>query len=73
MDFFSVLTRGSQFKVESFMFRIAKPESFILISPSKEDVGVLDCTIKDSSLMISCTGWPAKCSRVYAPYHGTRI
>ncbi|KAJ3512433.1 hypothetical protein NLJ89_g3521 [Agrocybe chaxingu] len=39
VDFFSVLTRGSQFKVESFMFRIAKPESFVLISPSKNDVG----------------------------------
>lgn len=34
----SVLTRGSQFKVEAFMFRLAKPESFILISPSREDV-----------------------------------
>ena len=39
VDFFSVLSRGSQFKVESFMFRIAKPESFVLISPSKGDVG----------------------------------
>ncbi|KAK0502919.1 hypothetical protein EDD18DRAFT_1345761 [Armillaria luteobubalina] len=39
VDFFSVISRGSQFKVESFMFRIAKPESFVLISPSKVDVG----------------------------------
>ncbi|PPQ64420.1 hypothetical protein CVT26_002127 [Gymnopilus dilepis] len=39
VDFFSVLSRGSQFKVESFMFRIAKPESFVLISPSKIQVG----------------------------------
>ncbi|PCH36835.1 DNA/RNA polymerase [Wolfiporia cocos MD-104 SS10] len=39
VDFFSVLSRGSQFKVESFMFRIAKPEGFVLLSPSKEDVG----------------------------------
>ncbi|KAG8899767.1 DNA polymerase zeta, partial [Tulasnella sp. 417] len=31
--------RGSQFKVESFMFRIAKPESLMLLSPSREDVG----------------------------------
>jgi DNA polymerase zeta len=46
VDFFSVLTRGSQFKVESFMFRIAKPESFILISPSKEDVGFLNVRSK---------------------------
>ncbi|KAJ7597046.1 hypothetical protein C8J56DRAFT_919017 [Mycena floridula] len=39
VDFYSVITRGSQYKVESFMFRIAKPESFLLISPSKADVG----------------------------------
>ncbi|KAF8168090.1 hypothetical protein B0H34DRAFT_786325 [Crassisporium funariophilum] len=39
VDFFSVISRGSQFKVESFMFRIAKPESFVLISPNKSDVG----------------------------------
>ncbi|KAJ3553039.1 hypothetical protein NM688_g3832 [Phlebia brevispora] len=39
VDFFSVLSRGSQFKVESFMSRIAKPESFLLLSPSKQDVG----------------------------------
>ncbi|KAF9241374.1 hypothetical protein BU15DRAFT_87282 [Melanogaster broomeanus] len=39
VDFYSVISRGSQFKVESFMFRIAKPESFVLISPSKQDVG----------------------------------
>ena len=38
VDFFSVISRGSQFKVESFMFRIAKPESFVLLSPSKQDV-----------------------------------
>jgi DNA polymerase zeta len=39
VDFFSVFLRGSQFKVESLMFRIAKPENFLLISPSKKQVG----------------------------------
>jgi DNA polymerase zeta len=46
VDFFSVFSRGSQFKVESFMFRIAKPESFILVSPSRKQVGAqnaLEC------------------------------
>lgn len=38
VDFMSVITRGSQFKVEAFMFRLAKPESFMLVSPSREDV-----------------------------------
>lgn len=33
-----MISRGSQFKVESFMFRIAKPESLVLLSPSKDDV-----------------------------------
>ncbi|OXG52812.1 DNA polymerase zeta subunit [Cryptococcus neoformans] len=40
VDFASVLTRGSQYKVESFIFRIAKPESFVLVSPSKQQVGL---------------------------------
>lgn len=46
IDFFSVFSRGSQFKVESLMFRIAKPENFMLISPSRKQVGqqnALEC------------------------------
>jgi DNA polymerase elongation subunit (family B) len=41
VDFFSVISRGSQFKVESFMFRIGKPESLVFLSPSKQDVSCL--------------------------------
>lgn len=46
VDFFSVFSRGSQFKVESLMFRIAKPENFLLISPSRKQIGgqnALEC------------------------------
>ncbi|KAF4446334.1 DNA polymerase zeta subunit [Fusarium austroafricanum] len=46
VDFFSVFSRGSQFKVESIMFRIAKPENFLLMSPSRKQVGgqnALEC------------------------------
>ncbi|KAL7917619.1 hypothetical protein ACQKWADRAFT_317212 [Trichoderma austrokoningii] len=46
VDFFSVFSRGSQFKVESIMFRIAKPENFMLVSPSRRQVGqqnALEC------------------------------
>ncbi|KAL4922232.1 hypothetical protein BDW62DRAFT_79917 [Aspergillus aurantiobrunneus] len=46
IDFYSVFSRGSQFKVESLMFRIAKPENFMLISPSRKQVGqqnALEC------------------------------
>jgi DNA polymerase zeta len=39
VDFASVLNRGSQLKVESILFRICKPESFVLLSPSREEVG----------------------------------
>ncbi|GAA5834931.1 hypothetical protein JCM11251_002064 [Rhodosporidiobolus azoricus] len=39
VDFNSVRTRGSQFKVESVMFKIAKPESFLLLSPNRQQVG----------------------------------
>jgi DNA polymerase zeta len=46
VDFFSVFSRGSQFKVESLMFRIAKPENFLFVSPSRKQVGgqnALEC------------------------------
>lgn len=46
VDFFAVFSRGSQFKVESLMFRIAKPENFLLVSPSRKQVGgqnALEC------------------------------
>lgn len=38
VDFYSVFSRGSQLKVESLMFRIAKPESYMLMSPNKKQV-----------------------------------
>lgn len=46
IDFSNVFSRGSQFKVESLMFRIAKPENFLLISPSRRQVAsqnALEC------------------------------
>ncbi|CAK7268214.1 DNA polymerase zeta [Sporothrix epigloea] len=47
VDFASVLDRGSQFKVESVMLRVAKPENFVMPSPSHEQVGqqnAAECT-----------------------------
>ncbi|KAG7917801.1 hypothetical protein KL927_002544 [Ogataea polymorpha] len=38
IDYYSVFYRGSQFKVESLLVRLAKAENFILISPSKKQV-----------------------------------
>ncbi|KAF9292312.1 DNA polymerase zeta [Mortierella alpina] len=38
VDFFSVISRGSQYKVESLMVRLAKPENFLMISPSRAQV-----------------------------------
>lgn len=39
VDFFSVLSRGSQFRVESVVLRITKPRSFMMPSPSRAQVG----------------------------------
>ncbi|EJD53321.1 DNA/RNA polymerase [Auricularia subglabra TFB-10046 SS5] len=44
IDFSSSVSRGSQYKVESFLFRIAKPESFVMLSPSHEEVGKQEST-----------------------------
>ena len=38
IDFFAVISRGSQYKVESFLFRIGKPENFIIMAPSRAAV-----------------------------------
>eukprot|EP00741_Cyanophora_paradoxa_P018139 tig00021038_g17513.t1 len=35
IDFFAVLARGSQYRVESMMLRLAKPQNYLLLSPSK--------------------------------------
>lgn len=46
IDFSSVFTRGSQYKVESFLARLTKKENFMLASPSREQVGqqnALEC------------------------------
>ena len=38
IEFSDVLTRGSQFRVESMMCRLALPENYVMVSPSKEQV-----------------------------------
>jgi DNA polymerase zeta len=38
VDFFSVISRGSQFKVESMMLRLARPENFVALSPTRRQV-----------------------------------
>jgi DNA polymerase zeta len=38
IDFYSVISRGSQYKVESIMFRIGKPENYVMITPNRKQV-----------------------------------
>lgn len=38
VDFYSSLTRGSQFQVESVLCRLTRTQEYLLISPSKEQV-----------------------------------
>jgi hypothetical protein len=39
IDFLAVLYRGSQYRVESLMARLAHSQNYLLPSPSKEQVG----------------------------------
>ena len=39
IDLFSVLTRGSQYRVESMMLRLAHSQNYLAPSPSREQVG----------------------------------
>ena len=38
IDFFSVLTRGSQYRVEAMMVRLAHTQNYLLPAPSKQQV-----------------------------------
>lgn len=38
IDFFSVLARGSQYRVESMMLRLAHSQNYVVLSPTKEQV-----------------------------------
>ncbi len=38
IDFMSVLTRGSQYRVEAMLVRLARPLGYSLLSPSKQQV-----------------------------------
>lgn len=38
IDFHSVLSRGSQYRVESMMLRLAHSQNYIVLSPTKEQV-----------------------------------
>ena len=38
IDFFAVLSRGSQYRVESMMIRLTKLHNYVLISPSRQQV-----------------------------------
>uniref|UniRef100_A0A7I4D3U3 DNA polymerase zeta catalytic subunit n=1 Tax=Physcomitrium patens TaxID=3218 RepID=A0A7I4D3U3_PHYPA len=38
IDFYSVFSRGSQFRVESMMLRLAHTQNFLLLSPSRQQV-----------------------------------
>ncbi|CAD7702237.1 unnamed protein product [Ostreobium quekettii] len=38
IDFFSVLTRGTQYRVESMMVRLAHSQNYLMVSPSKKQV-----------------------------------
>ena len=41
IDFFSVLSRGSQYRVESMMVRLAHTQNYLMLSPAKEQVAPL--------------------------------
>ncbi|OUM62514.1 hypothetical protein PIROE2DRAFT_11213, partial [Piromyces sp. E2] len=38
--FFECISRGSQYKIESMLLRIIKPENYIVLSPSKQQVSL---------------------------------
>ena len=55
IDFFSVLSRGSQYRVESMMVRLAHTQNYLMASPSKEQVSnALGCVAAGSRQEVRC-------------------
>ena len=54
IDFFSVLSRGSQYKVEAIMARIVKPENFVMVTPSKPQVREYTLWLEESHFRKNC-------------------
>jgi DNA polymerase elongation subunit (family B) len=48
IDFLAVLYRGSQYRVESLMARLAHSQNYLLPSPSKEQVHRSCCNVPPS-------------------------
>jgi DNA polymerase zeta len=42
IDFHSVITRGSQYRVESMLLRLCRTQDYVLASPDKKQVSTLD-------------------------------
>lgn len=55
------------------MFRIAKPESFVLLSPSRQDVSCFISLIPLCAHRALRIGWKAKRCRVHAAHYGTTL
>lgn len=53
IDFFSVLSRGSQYRVESMMLRLAHTQNYIMLSPSKEQVRQRNTSSNNSCIQYS--------------------
>lgn len=51
MDFFSVLSRGSQFRVEGVMVRVARPLNYVMASPQKHEVSAQDALEEQAEIL----------------------
>ena len=58
IDFFSVLSRGSQYRVESMMVRLAHTQNYLMLSPAKEQVAPLPCFRQRSIIDMSTSLFP---------------
>lgn len=76
VDFADVYMRGSQFKVESFMFRLAKPESLLLLTPSKDQVRRPLSTppfVRELKMVASASGRSSGGRRMHSHGHGASV
>lgn len=52
IDFFSVLSRGSQYRVESMLLRLAHTQNYLAIAPGSQQVSAVLCKIPSTNITL---------------------
>ncbi len=73
IQFLEVLTRGSQFRVESIMLRLVRAKNMVAVSPTIKVKSFGNPTVSSRSNCCFSAKSQATSARIYSSSHGARI